>query len=78
MPEERWPEWLVEYQFEGRFYLITIPARTAEEAKSRLLRAGMFGSVQGEKVMTISASWIPNWAVNTLCAVRNFFARLGR
>ena len=52
--EEKWPEWVCRYNFEGDAYSLIVPAPSREEAQRRLYHIGC-GQVSGEHMGTISA-----------------------
>lgn len=45
---EKWPEWLFEYDYAGSTWLFRIPAPTAEDAKRRVASLALYGRLQGE------------------------------
>lgn len=55
MADDKWPEWVVSYQFDGSRFGLTIPARDEQEASRRLRAIGMTGQIDGELVMAIPA-----------------------
>lgn len=55
MTEERWPEFVCEYQFDGARWGIHVIARDAAEASRRLRAIGMTAEVRGELMGTTPA-----------------------
>lgn len=55
MTDEQWPEWVVQYDFDGSKWGLTVFAPDAVEASRRLRAIGMTGEVHGELMERIPA-----------------------
>lgn len=71
MEEKQWPDWLVDYPFDGVSFSILVRARTADEARARINAIGNHGVVMGELMATIPATPGSGWFARAFCWWKN-------
>jgi hypothetical protein len=78
MSEEKYSEFLYEYDFDGSRWSFTLHAKGSEEAKRRVRAIGLTGVVCGQVAATIPAvgpHWIMMPILTLVCWVRNAVSR---
>lgn len=69
--DEQWPEFVVSYEFDGKTFGLSIPAKDWTEATRRLRAIGMTGRVDGELMERIPAVFGAGLYVRAKVALMN-------